>query len=141
MPRYAADRVLLAPIDDVWTFLAEPYNLADWWPGVSGVEPDRRGLAPGARWKVLGSNQPGYFRKPLAAGTLLVLDVRPMQRLEFQLTGDRLDAELTLEAVEENRTKVSLVVDGPWLIGLRRAFPRQALARLHALLRTGESPD
>ena len=75
MPRYAADRVLLAPIDDVWTFLAEPYNLADWWPGVSGVEPDRRGLAPGARWKVLGPDRAGYFRKPMAAGTLLVLDV------------------------------------------------------------------
>ena len=140
MPRYAADRVLLAPIDDVWTFLAEPYNLADWWPGVSGVEPDRRGLAPGARWKVLGSDRPGYFRKPLAAGTLLVLDVQPLRRLAFQLTGDHLDAELTLQAVAENRTKVSLVVEGPWLIGLRRAFPRQALDQLHSLLRTGESP-
>jgi len=140
VPRYAADRILLAPIDDVWTFLAEPYNLADWWPGVSGVEPDRRGLAPGARWKVLGSNQPGYFRKPLADGALLVLDVQPLRRLVFQLTGDRLEAELTLQAVDENRTKISLVVDGPWLIGLRRAFPRQALARLHALLRTGELP-
>ena len=137
MPSYAADTTLLAPIDDVWTFLAEPYNLPDWWPGVSGVEPDRRGLAPGARWKVLGPDQPGYFRKPMAAGTLLVLDVQPSQRLEFQLTGDHLDAELTLQAVDEKRAKVTLVVDGPWLIGLRRAFPRQALARLHALLRTG----
>jgi uncharacterized protein YndB with AHSA1/START domain len=140
LPRYAADRVLLAPLDDVWAFLAEPYNLADWWPGISGVEPDRRGLAPGARWKVIGPVQPTYFRRPQATGTLLVLDVQPRERLAFQLAGDHIDAELTLRAADEARTEVSLVIEGPWLIGLRRAFPRQALARLHSLLRTGEEP-
>ncbi len=140
MPRYAADRILLAPLDDVWAFLAEPYNLADWWPGVSGVEPDRRGLAAGARWKVVGPMQPSYFRRPQATGTLVVLAVEPRERLAFQFAGDHLDAELTIRAVDESRTEVSLVVDGPLLIGLRRGFPRQALARLHSLLRTGESP-
>ena len=140
MPRYAADRVLLAPLGEVWAFLAEPYNLADWWPGISGVEPDRRGFAPGARWKVIGSSQPTYFRRPQAAGTLVVLDVQPRERFVFQLTGDHLEAELTLRAADENRTEVSLLIEGPWLIGLRRAFPRQALDRLHALLRTSEEP-
>jgi len=138
LPRYAADRILLASLDDVWAFLAEPYNLADWWPGISGVEPDRRGLAPGARWKVVGPNQPSYLRRPLATGTLVILDVVPKERIAFQLTSDRIDAELSLRATEESRTKVSLVVDGPWLVGLKRAFPRRALSRLHALLRTGE---
>jgi uncharacterized protein YndB with AHSA1/START domain len=140
LPRYAADRVLLAPLDDVWAFLAEPYNLGDWWPGVSGVEPDRRGLAPGARWKVVGPNTPTYFRRPHATGMLLVLDVVPKERIAFRLTGDRVDAELTLRALDEHRTEASLVVDGPWLVGLRRAFPRTALDRLRALVRTGEEP-
>jgi uncharacterized protein YndB with AHSA1/START domain len=140
LPRYAADRVLLAPLEDVWAFLAEPYNLADWWPGIGGVEPDRRGFAAGARWKVIGSDRPTYFRRPQATGTLLVLDVQPRERLAFQLTGDHIDAELTLRAAGEARTEVSLVIDGPWLIGLRRAFPRQALDRLHSLLRTSEQP-
>jgi uncharacterized protein YndB with AHSA1/START domain len=140
LPRYVADVTLLAPLDDVWRFLAEPYNLGDWWPGVSGVEPDRRGLAPGARWRVVGPNEPSYFRKPQAAGTLLVLEVAPMQRIAFQLTGDRIDVELTLEAVDERRTKATLLVEAPWLGGVRRTFPKQALARLHALLRTGEEP-
>jgi uncharacterized protein YndB with AHSA1/START domain len=139
LPRYAADRVLLAPLADVWAFLAEPYNLADWFPGVSGVEPDRRGLAPGARWKVIGPNEPSYFRRPQATGTLLILEVVPHERIAFELTGDRISAELTLRAVEEDRTEASLVVDGPWLIGLRRSFPRRALDRLHSLLRTGEA--
>jgi uncharacterized protein YndB with AHSA1/START domain len=138
LPRYAADRVLLAPLDDVWGFLAEPYNLADWWPGIAGVEPDRRGLAPGARWKVVGPTTPSFFRRPQATGTLLVLDVVAKERIAFRLTGDRIDADLTIRAVDERRTRASLVVDGPLLIGLRRAFPRQALDRLHALLRTGE---
>jgi carbon monoxide dehydrogenase subunit G len=138
LPRFAADRIIAAPIDDVWSFLAEPYNLADWWPGVSGVEPDRRGLAPGARWKVIGPNEPSYFRRPQATGTLVVLDVAPRERIAFQLTGDRIDADLRLRAIDERSTEVSLVVDGPWLVGLKRAFPRRALARLHSLLRTGE---
>jgi uncharacterized protein YndB with AHSA1/START domain len=140
LPRYAADRVLLAPLDDVWSFLAEPYHLADWWPGISGVEPDRRGLAPGARWKVIGPDRPTYFRRPQATGMLLVLDVVPKERIAFQLTGDRLDADLTLTALDERSTRASLVVDGPWLIGLKRGFPKLALERLHALLRTGEEP-
>jgi uncharacterized protein YndB with AHSA1/START domain len=139
LPRYAADRVLLAPLADVWAFLSEPYNLADWFPGVSGVEPDRRGLAPGARWKVIGPNQPSYFRRPQATGTLLIVDVVPQERIAFELTGDRISADLTLRALDVDRTEASLVVDGPWLIGLRRSFPREALDRLHALLRTGET--
>jgi uncharacterized protein YndB with AHSA1/START domain len=138
MPRFAADRTILAPLDDVWAFLAEPYNLADWWPGVSGVEPDRRGLAPGARWKVIGPDRPSYFRRPQMTGTLVVLEVVPRERIAFQLTGDRIDADLTLRAVDARNTEVSLIVDGPFLIGLRRRFPAEALGRLHSLLRTGE---
>ena len=135
MPRYAADRTLLAPLEDVWAFLAEPYNLPDWWPGVSGVEPDRRGVAPGARWKVVGPDQPTFFRKPDAAGTLLVLEVVPMRRIAFQVVAQRLDAELDLEDVGEGRTDVSLVVDAP-LLSIRRSFPGQALAQLYDLVQT-----
>ena len=47
MPRVAASRELLAPREDIWSFLAEPHHLADWWPGVRGVEPDRRGRSIG----------------------------------------------------------------------------------------------
>ena len=136
MPRYAADRTLLAPVDDVWAFLAEPYNLPDWWPGVSGVEPDRRGLAPGARWRVVGPNQPTYFRRPQMNGTLLVLDVVPLKRFSFQIVYDRVEADLTLQALDERRTKASLVVDAGWL-AVKRTFPHEALTRLHDLLQTG----
>jgi uncharacterized protein YndB with AHSA1/START domain len=136
LPRYAADRTLLAPLEDVWAFLAEPYNLPDWWPGVSGVEPDRRGLAPGARWKVLGPNEPTLLHKPDAAGTLLVLEVVPMSRIAFQVVAQRVDAELELEDAGEALTEVSLIVDAPFL-AIRRSFPRTALARLYDLVQTG----
>ena len=135
MPRYAAERTLLAPLEDVWAFLAEPYNLPDWWPGVSGVEPDRRGLAPGARWKVLGPNEPTLLHKPDAAGTLLVLEVVPMSRIAFQVVSQRVDAELDLQEAEDDRTAVSLVVDAPFL-AIRRTFPGNALARLYELVQT-----
>ncbi|MBX5474897.1 MAG: SRPBCC family protein [Thermoleophilia bacterium] len=136
MPRYAATRTLLAPLEDVWAFLADPYRLADWWPGVAGVQPDRRGLAPGARWQVIGPNQPSYFRRPQMTGTLLVLDVVPMRRIAFQLSGDRIDAELELEPEAADRTRATLAVEVPWLIGARRSFPHRALAGLHALVQT-----
>ena len=135
MPRYAAERVLLAPLEDVWAFLAEPYNLPDWWPGMSGVEPDRRGLAPGARWKVLGPNEPTLLHKPDAAGTLLVLEVVPMSRIAFQVVAQRVDAELGLQEVAPGRTEVSLVVDAPFL-SIRRSFPGKALAQLYDLVQT-----
>ena len=48
----SATRELDSPVRDVWAFLAEPLHLPDWWPGYSGVQPDRRGLASGARWQV-----------------------------------------------------------------------------------------
>jgi uncharacterized protein YndB with AHSA1/START domain len=136
MPRFAADRILLAPLTDVWAFVVEPFNLPDWWPGVSGVEPDRRGMAPGARWRVLGPDRPSFLKKPDAAGTLLVLDVVPMRRLAFQLTGQRLDAELELQETDDGLTRAALSVDAP-LLTVRRAFPHQALARLYDLVQTG----
>jgi uncharacterized protein YndB with AHSA1/START domain len=131
--------VLLAPLEDVWAFLTEPYHLSDWWPGISGVEPDRRGLAPGARWKVIAPNEPSFLRKPQASGMLLVLDVVPMSRIAFQLTGDRMEAELTLEPLDAT-TKATLVIDVPWLIGAGRSFPHKALGRLYALVQTGAEP-
>lgn len=47
---------------DVWAVLSKPYHLSDWWLGYSGVEPDRRGLAAGARWKVVRRRTPGLLR-------------------------------------------------------------------------------
>jgi uncharacterized protein YndB with AHSA1/START domain len=146
LPRYAADRVLLAPLDDVWAFLAEPYHLSDWWPGIGGIEPDRRGLAPGARWKVRGSSVgpaggafaffgPGLLRRPEATGVLLVVDVVPTRRIAFQLVDDRIEAELQLDPVETDRTRVSLAVEGGWG-SIRKSFPHVALSRLDDLVQT-----
>jgi hypothetical protein len=136
MPTYEAARELLAPRADVWAFLSEPYNLPDWWPGIGGLQPDRRGFAPGARWQVVGENRPSLFRKPNMSGMLLVIVVEPYERFAFQLTGERLDAELRLSESQPNRTLVRLTVSGPLLIGLRRSFPAKALDRLHGLVQT-----
>ena len=136
MPQVVAARELLASRQDVWAFLAEPRHLADWWPGIAAVEPDRRGLAAGARWQIHGSNRPSLFRRPNPTGTLLVLAAARPERIAFQLTGERMDVELRLDAPTADRTIATLSVSGPWLIGLGRSFPRRALARLHTLVQT-----
>ena len=59
-----ASRELLASRKDVWRFLAEPNHLTDWWPGVRGVEPDRRGFAAGARWRVTRRGRRGLLPRP-----------------------------------------------------------------------------
>jgi len=135
-----ASKELLAPRDDVWSFIAEPYHLADWWPGVSGVEPDRRGLAPGARWKLIAGRQTGgplsaILRPAEAAGILLVVEVGPPRLLRVQFVNDRVDAELLLEEAAPDRTLAVLALEGTWL-RVSRGLPRKALLRLHALVQT-----
>jgi uncharacterized protein YndB with AHSA1/START domain len=137
MPTVSVSRELLAPVDDVWTFVAEPHNFPKWWPRVGGVQPDRRGLVAGARWQILAENKPSLLRRPEAVGHLTLLAVEPKRLIGFQLSGDRLVVELTLEPASEDRTRASLKVKGPWLVGLSRALPREALFRLHALCQTG----
>src|SRR5437667_108533 len=61
MPLAQVELELLAPVEDVWRFLAEPRHLADWWPGIAAVEPDRRGLVAGARWIARGTGHAPVF--------------------------------------------------------------------------------
>jgi len=139
MPVYSAARELLAPREDVWAFLAEPNHLSDWWPGINGVQADRRGLAPGARWRIQGLGRPTYVvaRRPDVAGTLIFLDVRPPEFIAWQFVQARLDVELRLTEAAANRTRAELTVSAPLLGGVRRSLPHKALTRLYALCQTG----
>jgi uncharacterized protein YndB with AHSA1/START domain len=136
VPRAEAARELLAPRDDVWRFVAEPHHLADWWPGVGGVRPDRRGLAAGARWEVSATARPGLLRRAHGHGLLLVRAVDPPARLAFHLTAERIDVDLRLEPLAADRTRARLAVSSPLLVALRRTLPRRALARLYDLVQT-----
>jgi hypothetical protein len=132
-----ASRELLATREDVWSFIAEPHHFPDWWPGIGGVQPDRRGLAEGARWGISGIERPTLLRRPTSSGTLLVRGVDAPQRFAWTLTGDHIDAELRLEEHGPHRTIATLDVEAPWLFAFSRALPRKALTRLHALCQTG----
>jgi uncharacterized protein YndB with AHSA1/START domain len=140
MPRAVASRELLAPREEVWRFIAEPHHLSDWWPGVHGVRPDRRGLAPGARWQLMAGPQSAgilgaYLRSPDAAGTLVVLDVRTNELARLLFVDERIEAEIHLEPARDSRTRVTLAIDGPWL-RVSRSLPRRALNQLYALCQT-----
>ena|SRR6266516_617132 len=136
MPRASASRELLASREDVWTFIAEPHHFADWWPGVAGVRPDRRGVAEGARWEVQTADRPTLFRRATSSGILLVRRVRAPELFAWTLTGDHIDGELRLEEREPERTLALLVLEAPWLYGFSRTLPRRALTRLYALCQT-----
>ena len=135
--RAEASRELLAARADVWGFLAEPYHLSDWWPGVSGVQPDRRGFAPGARWQVQGTRwtNPLTGRRP-SSQLLLIRTIEPLERWAWHLVNDRLDVEVRLRATAPDRTLATVAVEGSWLVGARHALPRVAVERLHALVQT-----
>jgi uncharacterized protein YndB with AHSA1/START domain len=139
MPRVVASRELLAPPEDVWGFLAEPNHLADWWPGVTAVQPDRRGLAPGARWQLVAGPETGvvsaYIRRAEAMGTIMILEVSPVQLVRLMFVNDGIEATLRLEPVAGTHTKATLEIDGPWL-RVNRSLPRKALSRLYALCQT-----
>ena len=134
--RVQASRELLASRPDVWAFLAEPHHLPDWWPGVSGVEPDRRGAAAGARWRVISSNEPTLLRKPASTGTLVVRAADAPRRFVFHLVAEKLDVAVELDAVAEDRTHATVTVEGPFLLAFRRSLARRALSRLYALCQT-----
>ena len=137
MPRASAARELLAAREDVWSFIAEPHHFPDWWPGIGGVQPDRRGVAEGARWGIRGTELPTLFRRSTSSGMLLVTGVQIPERFAWTLTGDHIDAELRLAERGPDRTIATLDVEAPWLYGFSRALPRRALTRLHALCQTG----
>ena len=134
-----ASRELLAPRADVWALVSEPYNLPDWWPAYTGVWPDRRGLAPGARWQVSRGRAPGLLRRPGAEGVIVIAEVADGLELRWHDVQQRFDAGIRLANAGEERTLATAYVDGPgWrlLFEGARDLPHRALARLHELCQT-----
>jgi hypothetical protein len=133
-----ASRVLRSPRADVWALVGEPYHLPDWWPSYSGVEPDRRGLAEGARWTVLRGARPGFLRKPSGRGLILLERVRPATELAWLDLAQKIEAGVRLD--DEGRdTRATAFVSGPfWRIYAEgaRGLPFNAVARLYDLCQT-----
>ena len=119
---------LLAPRADVWGFLAEPYHLSDWWPGVTGVEPDRRGFAPGARWKVHSTRRNVFTGSRVVETMVLIREIDPYERWTWHLLQPATDVEVRLRATAEDRTRVT--------VGVSRGNPAVAVKRLYDLVQT-----
>jgi uncharacterized protein YndB with AHSA1/START domain len=136
--KISATRELLAPPEDVWALLSEPYHLSDWWPGYGTTEPDRRGLARGARWRVTRSGQVGLLRRPGGAGMIVIDAVERGEAIAWRDLEQGFRAEIRIEGAGRD-TRAELTLEGSWwrivVEGLRTA-PQEALARLHALCQT-----
>jgi uncharacterized protein YndB with AHSA1/START domain len=141
--RVEASGGLLAPPADVWKLVAEPYYLPDWWPGYAGVEPDRRGLAEGARWRIVrGSTRAAtsnLLRRAGGVTTIVIERVVPGSFLAWRDTGFRVRAEVTLSPAARRRTEVRVAIEGSALRILAeglRSLPAQAVRRLYDLCQT-----
>ena len=133
-----ASRVVLASREDVWALVSEPFNLPDWWPSYTGVQPDRRGLAEGARWTVTRSRTPGFLRRPRGEGLIVVRRVLPGTELAWHDVRQNLVAGVCLDD-QGRHTLVTAFVDGPlWRLLAEGALglPRLAVARLYDLCQT-----
>ena len=119
---------LLARREDVWAFLAEPYHLPDWFPGITGVEPDRRGFAPGARWKVIATKRNVFVGPRPTETMLLIKEIDPYERWTWHLLRPKTDVEIHLRSVDQARTEVRLVVSN--------GSASAALKRLYDLVQT-----
>jgi hypothetical protein len=134
-----AERVLLAPRDGVWAIVAEPFHLPDWWPAYAGVMPDRRGLAPRARWQVSRARAPGFLRRSGGEGLIVITEVDAGFALSWHDVAQSLDAGIVLANAGEERTRAIAFVSGPsWRILVEgvRGLPKRALVRLHDLCQT-----
>ncbi len=138
-----ASRVLLAPPADVWALVGEPYHLPDWWPSYTGVVPDRRGLAEGARWRVVrGGPRPGtvgFINRPGGEATIVIGRVAPGRLLEWRDLAQAVDVRVVLDPAANRRTEVTVEIEASrWRIvaeSLRR-LPREAVSRLYDLCQT-----
>jgi hypothetical protein len=135
----SATRELLAARPDVWALVSEPYHLPDWWPAYTGVRPDRRGLAPNARWHVTRSRAPGLLRRPGGEGVIIITTVDQGLEIRWHDVAQRLHAGIRLANAGEGRTRATTFVLAPWwrlLVEGARDLPRASLVRLHDLCQT-----
>jgi uncharacterized protein YndB with AHSA1/START domain len=148
----SASRELLASPGEVWAFLAEPRHLADWWPGVVAVEPDRRGFAVGARWGVeRRGTEVGVLRLPSSGrvgatrGATLVIDELVPERRWSWLILPRarvprpVAVAIGLEPAAQGRTRVTIELISRRGLGPGdRRTARAAADGLNALLQGSE---
>lgn len=134
------DASLVLPVrrEDAWALVSEPFHLPDWWPGYTGVEPDRRGLEENARWTVVRALRPGLMRRPHGTGLIVIRGVSPGSELVWHDLGQKLDMGIRLEDAG-GETKATAWVSGSfWRLYAEgvRSLPTKAVARLHVLCDT-----
>jgi hypothetical protein len=131
-------QVLPVSRETAWALISEPYHLPDWWPGYTGVEPDRRGLEENARWTVVRGSRPGFMRKPRGTGLILIRRVSTGSELAWHDLGQKLDMGVRLEDEGRGTRATAWVSGAAWRLYAEgaRSLPAKAAARLHDLCDT-----
>jgi uncharacterized protein YndB with AHSA1/START domain len=140
--KWQASRELLSPRADVWALVAEPFHLPDWWPDVTGVVPDKRGFAEGARWQVTFARHNPLAPMPATSNLLIVKRIEPPSLVRWHHAGQKVDLELRLDVAAEGHTLATVTLEGSWrpeILGRRRSLPQAAVNRLYELCQTAAS--
>jgi uncharacterized protein YndB with AHSA1/START domain len=139
----SAERTLLSERPDVWSFVAEPFNLPDWWPAYQAVRPDRRGVAEGARWTATARAAKigaiGLVRRPVGEITLELRRVVPGYELRWLDSWLGMEAGIALDNAGSGRTRATVFLDGSWWRGVlsgQNRLPKEAVGRLYDLCQT-----
>jgi hypothetical protein len=146
MSRIEATGELHSDRRDAWALIAEPFHLPDWWPGYTGVKPDRRGLAENARWQVVRAKAPGLLRRPGGEGLIVITKVVEEWELAWRDVMQELDVAVSLDNAGTGKTRATISVSGSDLRlilegarGFGPNLPERALTRLQSLCQTAAS--
>lgn len=108
MPRVRRQRVLEAPVSDVWATVGDPYNLPRWWPRVWRVESvDHTGFTQVMRTQKGRAVRADYklvrLEAPEAIAWRQVLEGSPFERMLAEA-----ETEIVLEPHGEDATRVKV---------------------------------
>ena len=124
--------------------VSEPHHLADWWPNIATVEPDRRGFAAGARWRVRCKRDASWLRRADGGGHA-ARPGRPSRIAASRSSSLRAELRAELDArAARARTlarRRSPSRPGPLFPGCSRSSRGMRSTGLHGLVQTARSGD
>ena len=124
MARVVRRRRIAAPVNAIWTVVADPYHLPRWWPQTQRVENVSEGQDPGRSWtQVLGTKDGRGVRADYRC-----VESNPQERYVFEQSLEDTPFE---RFVKRARTEISLAThDGETDVTLALDRRLRGLSRL-----------
>lgn len=134
MPTFEDSVVSPAPVEEVWKLLYDPARFPDWWAGMETVQPDQEPDGDRTRFTYYPAGYPD-FPMPQMLDTY-----REERRIVVSCLVSDLRFAWRLEPLDDNTTRISVLVDIPAAEAHRLATQQEVISRSLAGLaaRAGE---